>query len=192
MLEEIRWLPAGRKIKSRNYNELQQDRLGVMIHFDDSGTDAGAMQWFEDPACKVSYNYLVLDDGTYVIIAPERYRAWHAGVCQPSNAKLAYTDANSAFIGIAAATNERVRATPEQHFTIAWLTRQIFARHGWQADEVWRITGHDAEAVYPQLWNGKPHPLAGQRGRKIDPTGHRADDPIVSLARLRDYVPRIR
>lgn len=194
MLEQIVWSPQeARKIKCHNFNDLKETRIGVMIHFDDSGTDESAMAWFEDPDCKVSYNYLVLDDGSYVVIAPDKYRAWHAGVCAPSDpTKLAYRDANSAFVGIAAATNARIRATPEQHFTIAWLTRKVFEEHSWPLTDTWRITGHDAEAVFPRLLNGKPHPQAGQRGRKIDPTGFHKEDPIVSLTRLRDYMPRIK
>jgi N-acetyl-anhydromuramyl-L-alanine amidase AmpD len=188
MLESIAWLPGeGRKINCPNHNKVVEQRIGVMIHFDDSGTDASALQWFEDARCKVSYNYLVLDDGSYVVVAPEERRAWHAGYCKPSTAQLSYRDANSAFIGIAAATNDRVRATPEQHFTIAWLTREVFKRNGWDLSEGWRITGHENEAVY-----GPAHPRAGQRGRKIDPTGLKPDDPIVSLARVRSYLRLIK
>ncbi|HEX6558960.1 MAG TPA: N-acetylmuramoyl-L-alanine amidase [Longimicrobiales bacterium] len=194
MLQEIVWSPSeGRKINCHNYNTLTEKRIGVMVHFDDSGSDESAMAWFEDPACHVSYNYLVLDDGSYVVIAPDQFRAWHAGVCASSDPpRLHYRDANSAFVGIAAATNDKVRATPEQHFTIAWLCRQVFERNHWPLTDVWRVTGHDAEAVYPQMLNGKPHPLAGKRGRKIDPTGRHPNDPIVSLGRVREYLARVR
>lgn len=193
MLEHISWTPSeGRKINCRNFNELKEPRIGVMIHFDDSGDDQGAMAWFESKQCKVSYNYLVLDNGSYVIIAPDDKRAWHAGVCSPSSGQLPYHDANSAFVGIAAATNTSVRATPEQHFTIAWLARRLFGKYRWDLTESWRITGHDAEAVYPRLLeSGKPNPKAGQRGRKIDPTGFDREDPIVSMTRIREYITRI-
>ena len=43
---------------------------------------------FNDPRCKGSYNELVLDDGSYVTIAPPSARAWHAGKCRSSDPDL--------------------------------------------------------------------------------------------------------
>src|SRR5262245_2136016 len=84
--------PVARALtKCKNFNELKEPRRGVMLHYDDSSSDAGAVAWFTDPECQVSYNYLVLDDGSYVPIVPEGKRAWHAGVCKTSNsARLPY------------------------------------------------------------------------------------------------------
>lgn len=81
-----------------------------MLHFDGSVSDTGAWKWFTDPRCNVSYNYLVLDNGDIVSIAPKDARAWHAGKCRPSG-PLNYSDANSAFYGVAAATNEKTPVT---------------------------------------------------------------------------------
>lgn len=166
---------------------LRERRHGVMLHYDGSGTDAGAVAWFSDPRCNVSYNRLVLDDGSYVIIAPDNTRAWHAGHCRSSNpARLPYQDANSAFYGIAVATDDVHGVTALQKLAVAWLTRRWFHREGWDPTETWRIVGHSSEAVY-----GPDHPKAGQRGRKTDPEGADPRHPILSVADIRTLVPRL-
>lgn len=178
MIGTVKWTPSLVKaIPNGHYNDPREPRIGVMLHYDASGSDAGAMAWFADPACKVSYHYLVLDDGAFVTIAPLDRRAWHAGVCRPSGAKLDYRDANSAFYGIAAATNDRVGVTPLQLLTIAWLTRQLFDREGWPVTDMWRITSHRAEA-----W---------PRGRKSDPEGGDISNPIYSPADVRQLIGRV-
>jgi hypothetical protein len=171
-----------------NFGELREPRVGVMLHYDDSASDAGAVSWFTHPDCKVSYNYLVLDDGAFVPIVPEGKRAWHAGTCASSDpARLRYADANSAFVGVAVATNDRVPATAAQVATVAWLARREFARHGWPLGETWRIVGHEDEAVWPTSPQ-TPLRLRGKRGRKIDPTGPRKERPILSTAEVRRIV----
>ena len=99
MTGHIVWSPTlVDKILNGQYNALREKRKGCMIHYDGSGSDLGAVQWFADPRCKVSYNLLGLDDGSYVRIAPDHARAWHAGRCRPSDPdRLHYGDANSAF-----------------------------------------------------------------------------------------------
>jgi N-acetyl-anhydromuramyl-L-alanine amidase AmpD len=175
-------------LKCKNYNSPLEDRLGVMLHYDDSTDDKSAMAWFTDPRCEVSYNILVLDDGRYVLIVPEGKRAWHAGHCKSTNStKLPYRDANSAFIGIAVATNGRTPATPAQVDTVAWLVGRAFDKHGWPRTESWRIVGHDTQAIWPNKPD-VPKELRGKRGRKIDPTGPRADRPILSVDAIRQLV----
>lgn len=146
-------------------------RIGCLLHFDASTSDAGGIAWLKDPRCKVSYNWAVRDDGTVVPIAPENARAYHAGVCRPSRPELAYTDANSAFYGIAiTATSGDVATEPQKQAVVA-LCKRLFAKHGWT--EPWRITGHSAEA----------HP----RGRKADPEGQ-GPKPVLDVAEIRRYV----
>lgn len=156
-----------------NWNLLREERKGVCLHFDDSASDAGAVEWLtRDPRCKVSYNVLILDSGQIVTIAPIEARAWHAGVCKPSDARLAYADANSALYGIAIAAGVHDRATEAQKRAVAGFCRTLFQRHGWnQATETWRIVGHDTEA-----W---------PRGRKIDPTGMDRAHPVLSVMEIR-------
>ena len=179
---------ARTRLKCKNFNDLREPRRGVMLHYDDSSSDSGAMGWFTDPACEVSYNYLVLDDGSYVAVIPDGKRAWHAGACLSSDpAKLPYKDANSAFFGVAVATNAKTPATPAQVETVAWLTRKLFAEQGWPLSETWRIVGHDAEAIYADKAD-VPKRLRGKRGRKIDPTGPNKNKPILSLEEIRKRV----
>lgn len=178
MIATLSWSPAlAREVPNGQYSALREPRVGVMLHYDASGSDAGAVAWFADPACKVSYNWLVLDDGSYVTIAPRDKRAWHAGACRPSSPQFAYTDANSAFYGIAAANGGKEDVTPLQLLTIAWLARQCFEREGWPVTDTWRITSHRAEA-----W---------PRGRKTDPEGADTRNPIFSPDDVRQLVGRV-
>lgn len=137
-----------------NWNKLVEKRLGIMAHYDDSSSDAGAVEWMlRDPRCKLSYNVLVLDDGTVVQVAPENARAWHAGVCRPSDPDhMPYKDANSAFYGIAVAASGKDKITEPQKQALIELCVRLMKKHGWT--EPWCITSHALEA-----W---------PRGRKVD------------------------
>lgn len=156
---------------------LKEGRVGVMIHYDASASDAGGLAWFADPGCTVSYQDLVTDDGVVHEIAPRDARAWHAGVCKPSEPRLKYTDANSAFYGLSAATNDKVQATVQQLLSMAARTRWYFALHNWPVTDTWRIVGHDSEA-----W---------PRGRKSDPHGASRERPILSVQAVRTLMPLI-
>ena len=154
--------------------KLDEPRKGVMLHYDDSGSDTGGVEWLtHDPRCHVSYNFLVLDRGDVVEIAPPACRAWHAGVCRPSDpAHLAYRDANSAFYGVAVAAKAGDEVTVQQLGAVVELCQRLARLHGWDlAAEPWRLTGHDLEA-----W---------PRGRKIDPTGPDPAHPVLDLAHVR-------
>jgi len=159
-----------------NYNAVKGKRVGVMLHYDASTSDAGAVAWLtKDPRCKVSYNWLVLDNGTAVEVAPMGKRAWHAGVCRSSDpARLPYTDANSAFYGIAIAATDGQTATAAQLRTVTDLTRTCFERQGWPLTETWRIVGHSSEA-----W---------PRGRKHDPEGSNPTRPVLDVQAVRDQL----
>lgn len=157
------------------------NRQGILVHYDASRTDTGAVAWLEDDLrARVSYHYLVLDDGRILQIAPPGTRAWHAGVCKPSRREFTYSDGNNAFYGVAAAATDGERATTAQLESIAQLCRYLFWLEGWDEAETWRITGHDAEA-----W---------PRGRKVDPIGDRSQrpenpfrdlPPVLDVAELR-------
>lgn len=129
------------------WNRLREPRVGVMLHYDGSLSDRGALEWLlYDPRCRVSYNFLILDDGTVVTIAPFNARAWHAGVCAPSATSPPYTDANSAFYGIAFAATSRNSLTPAQRDAATDLIIRIFRHHGW-TDVTRHLTDHHAEAM---------------------------------------------
>jgi N-acetyl-anhydromuramyl-L-alanine amidase AmpD len=167
--------------------DLREPRIGVMVHYDGSSSDHGGLAWFADPKCEVSYQVGALDDGRWAQIAPDSARAWHAGACRTSDPKrLSYRDANSAFYAIAALTDETHQVTVAQMLTIAWKIRTWFRAEGWKPEETWRIVGHDTEAVFE-----RGHARAGQRGRKIDPTGPNPKNPILAIEDIRYLVPRL-
>ena len=184
----IEWTPKlVREIPNGQYSKIREERVGVMLHYTGGASDEGDLSWFGHPDCRVSYHYLVLDNGDYATVAPEGKRAWHAGYCRTSDPqRLPYRDANSAFIGISAATSGSVDVTPEQMLTIAWLTRGVFKRFGWPVEEVWRIVTHSSEAVF-----GPGHPKEGQRGRKTDPEGGDPKNPILSVRDIRSLLPLV-
>lgn len=177
----VEWLPSlVREIPNGHWYDPPhpEARVGIMLHYDASTSDAGAMGWFAHPACRVSYNYLVLDDGSYASIAPLDAAPWHAGRCRSSDPdRLPYRSANRALYGIAAATSDRVDVTPLQVLTIAWLCCRLYEREGWAVTETWRIVGHSSEA-----W---------PRGRKTDPEGGDPSNPIYSPADVRQLLGRV-
>ena len=159
-----------------NWGDRTQPRIGIMLHFDGSASDAGAIAWLrDDPRAKVSYNWIVTDDGGQVTIAPQDARAWHAGVCRPSDSRLTYRDANSAFYGIAVAATSGQTVTIRQYNTVVNLCAALMKHHGWR--DPWRIVGHDTEC-----W---------PRGRKVDPTGPDPNHPVLDVEAVRrDVVAR--
>lgn len=166
---------------NKSWNQtLRQPRVGILLHYDDSSSDTGALGWLtKDPRCGVSYNVLVEDDGIAYQIAPLTARAWHAGVCYPSDPAHPYVDANSAFYGVAVSARDGEVVTPLQMLGVVRICRELAARHNWDlAMEPWRITGHDREAA--TLVNG-----IWKRGRKIDPTGSNKDRPVLSVEAVR-------
>lgn len=156
-------LPDADKIP-RNWGALREPRQGIMLHYDGGGSDDGAVEWMLfDRRCRVSYNWLVLDDGTVRDVAPIDKRAWHAGECRPSDPRFTYRDANSAFYGIALAANHKDKATRHQFDLVVQLCTALMRRHRWPAEETWRITSHRVES-WPR------DPSEGQY-RKEDPDG---------------------
>jgi N-acetyl-anhydromuramyl-L-alanine amidase AmpD len=151
-------------------------RLGVMLHYDASVSDAGALAWLTDPRCRVGYNYLVLDNARIVELIPADRRAPHAGRTRSSDpVRLPYPDdcANSAFYGVAIAAGGRAgdRATAAQVSACAALCRALFAHEGWPVTDTWRITSHHLEA-----W---------PRGRKVDIVGPDPATPVMQLDDVR-------
>jgi N-acetyl-anhydromuramyl-L-alanine amidase AmpD len=155
------------------HDHLYEGRQGILLHYDDSASDVGALEWLtKDPRCGVSYNVLILDNGVAYEIAPLSCRAWHAGVCKPSDPRHGYIDANSAFYGVAVAAKDGEVVTPAQFLSVVEVCRTLAASHGWDLSaEPWRITGHNREA-----W---------PRGRKIDPVGSMPSRAVLSVEAVR-------
>ena len=161
---------------------LTAPRAGVMVHYDDSSRDDWAVAWFSDPRCRNGYTWLVLDDGAVVELADPAKRTPHAGPCLTPNA-------NSAYYGIAAATNGLVPATAAQLGAIVTCVVAVARFHQWPAAQLeQRIVGHDAQAIWTPHYTRVPA-LWGKTGRKVDPTGRRPDhQPIIDVAEIRDRV----
>ena len=166
-----------------SWGKLKEPRVGVMLHYDASASDASAIIWFTDPLCRVSYNWLVMDSGNVIPIAPQDARAWHAGYCKSDDPRLAYRDANSAFYGLALAATTGDVATREAKRSIAMMCLHCFALEGWPITDVWRIVSHRQHAVYEP-----GHPKAGQYGRKSDPEGPDLARPVMNTNEIRGMV----
>jgi N-acetyl-anhydromuramyl-L-alanine amidase AmpD len=147
-------------------------RNGVMLHYDASVTDRGALEWLVSPKCKLGYNFLVWDDGRVFEIIDRSKRAPHAGESRSSTPRLPYPPdcANSVFYGVAIAAGGRAgdRATPKQITAVAELCRELFAAHGWPLTDTWRLTSHHLEA-----W---------PRKRKLDIPGPDLTKPVMLLS----------
>lgn len=147
-------------------------RQGILLHYDASSSDKGAVAWLEDDErAEVSYHYLILDDGRILQIAPPGTRAWHAGKCKPSSPKFTYSDGNNAFYGVSVAARNGETVTMLQLESVVQVCHYLFWLEGWNEADTWRITGHDSEA-FP-------------RGRKIDPTGGDPNNPVLSVQHVR-------
>ena len=173
-------VPVSERRHSRVLQQpLSAPRQGVMLHYDDSTRDDWAVEWFSDPRCTNGYTWLVLDDGRVVELADPALRTPHAGPCLTRNA-------NSAYYGIAATTNGSTLATAAQLNAIIESVAALFAFHNWLTSETERrVVGHDAQAVWTAAYTNN-RALWGALGRKVDPTGTRADGiPIIDVTAVR-------
>ena len=162
-----------------NWNKCREERVGIMLHYDASTSDPGAIAWLtKDERCKVSYTDLFMDDGRVIQIAPENARAWHAGNCRPSGL-IWYKDANSAFYGLSIAAGAKDMATYKQIESLIKRCVELFKKHKWTAADVSkRITDHEAEA-----W---------PRGRKCDVYGDKKvrTKPVLDIELVRGGVAK--
>ena len=161
---------------------LTAPRRGSMLHYDDSSRDDWAVEWFHDPRCTNGYTWLVLDDGRVVELADPAFRTPHAGPCLTPNA-------NSAFYGVAAATNGLVPVTNAQFAAITAICAAVLKHHAWTDDALdHRLVGHDEQAIWTPAYTSR-RALWGTTGRKVDPRGQRKDgQPILDLVALRERV----
>lgn len=156
-------------------------RMGIMLHYDASVTDAGALAWLVDPRCRVGYNVLIWDNGQAFEIIDMGKRAPHAGKTRSSDPeRLPYPEhqANSAFYGISLAATDGDRVALAQFGTLIRLCVLIFQHHGWPLTETWRLTSHHLEA-----W---------PRGRKVDVVGSDPANPVMDLDYLRRWLSSAR
>lgn len=154
----------------------REPRVGIMLHYDQSATDAGGLEWLlRDARAGVSYHEVYTRSGIAVPVAPWEAAAWHAGGCRRSAAVPAYSHGNSAWYGLAVMAHDEGVRSPREHATerqLGLLVERccwIFRRHRWKISETrWRITGH-ADEAWP-------------RGRRSDPYGPDPAAPVLSVA----------
>jgi N-acetyl-anhydromuramyl-L-alanine amidase AmpD len=159
-----------------------EKRVGVMLHYDGSRTDAGAESWFDSPQFKLSYNRAYTDNGRRIRLTPSiMNRAYHAGKCRTDSR---VTGANGAFYGLCVTAGPGQQVTPVQFEAICRDTADIARYHQDRGDPDWEmgnigywITGHEVWA----------HP----KGRKIDPTGPNPLKPVLSMAAARARVTEL-
>jgi N-acetyl-anhydromuramyl-L-alanine amidase AmpD len=166
----------GLPVDERQHSHVLQQPLaaprgGIMLHYDDSSCDDWALAWFADPRCTNGYTWLVLDDGRVVELADPGMRTPHAGPCRTPKA-------NSVYYGVAAATNGRVLASERQLDAIVAICAAVMRHHQWVSPSIpdvrQRILGHDEQAIWTAAYTAR-RASWGTLGRKVDPTGHRAD-----------------
>lgn len=176
-----------------------QKRRGIMVHYDDSSSDTGALSWFRSPDFKLSYNRAYLDDGRRVRITRSIHdKADHAGPCLVEPGVPTYTipgttfkygGANEAYFGFAATADGNDAITEPQFDAMAADCAVIYRLAAWSLDELEsRIVGHDAKAIFNPRSNPGHPKLWGKLGRKIDPTGVDKHRPVIDLARLREGI----
>jgi N-acetyl-anhydromuramyl-L-alanine amidase AmpD len=155
-----------------------------MLHYDDSSRDDWAVEWFHDPRCTNGYTWLVLDDGRVVELADPAMRTPHAGPCRTPMA-------NSAYYGVAAATDGLVPGTDAQIASIVRICAEVFRHHQWDVSSLeTRIVGHDRQAIWTASYTPRRE-LWGTLGRKVDPTGQRRDGrAIIDVAAMRQLVAK--
>jgi N-acetyl-anhydromuramyl-L-alanine amidase AmpD len=167
-----------------------ENRHGIMAHFDASRTDQGAINWFDDPDFKLSYNRAYTDNGRRIKLTPViENRAYHAGKCRSDS--VVHDNANTCFYGLCVTAGDGQITTTEQ-FTAICVDAAVIARYhqlrgdkGWGLENInYWITGHEDWAIFsPDSTSNKS--LWGKLGRKHDPTG---ENPKKGLPPVLDKV----
>jgi peptidoglycan hydrolase-like protein with peptidoglycan-binding domain len=172
------------ELATSNYAPAVQyeKRVGVMLHYDGSRTDAGAENWFDDPAFKLSYNRAYTDGGRRIRLTPSiMNRAYHAGACR-TDARV--KGANSAFYGLCVTAGAGQQVAPAQFEAICRDTADIARHHRQRGDKGWELSAIGYWLTGHEDW---AHP----KGRKIDPTGPNPAKPVLSTAAARVRVAEL-
>lgn len=170
-------------------------RRGIMLHFDDSSSDASGIGWFRSPQFKLSYNRAYADDGRRVRLTESiTHAAWHAGVCKIEDgvikAKLAsgyeYGAANTAYYGLCVIAGLGDLTHDQQFTSLVYDAAVICRYHGWTEADLDRvIVGHNEKAIFNPRDNPTRKDLWGKLGRKIDPIGTNPNHPVLSIVSTR-------
>ncbi len=150
------------------HSSLQQEKVGIMVHFDGSMSDSGGLSWLKSKKFTLGYNRVYGDSGKIYKMIALFMRAPHAGVCRKNKI---IKDPNSAYYGLCALTNEKTPVTTIQFENMLEDAYRIYKFHGWNVEDIsWRVRGHNEEAIYSKS-STKNSKLWGKLGRKMDPKG---------------------
>ncbi|CAF3710763.1 unnamed protein product [Rotaria socialis] len=93
-----------KKVVSPNYKTGRPAPIcGLVLHGTAGG---GTIEWFLNPASKVSSHYVVEQDGTVTQMVSETDVAWHAGVVSPTSILADKGNPNGFCIGIEFSRNK--------------------------------------------------------------------------------------
>jgi len=110
-----------------NYGGINRGRRYIILHANGASTES-SINWFKDPDARVSYHYLVTQDGVIFQFVDEGKRAWHAGVSRWQDD----SDLNDLSVGIAVESVDGTESdlTALQINTLRTLIIDIAERHG--------------------------------------------------------------
>jgi N-acetylmuramoyl-L-alanine amidase len=117
---------------SPNFDKGRQGQYiaGIVLHGTAGG---GAVEWFQNPASRVSAHYVVLESGGIVQCVNDSDTAWHAGEVSPGSNYATLGNPNLWTIGI---EHERDRSNsapmPEAQIEAGLaLVGDLLTRYGW-------------------------------------------------------------
>ena len=133
------------------------------------GNFSGALEWCMNPASKVSYHYIVKENGAITQLVEDKDTAWHAGkMTDPTPYGEAYApNPNLRTIGIAYAGFALAGPSFEQICAISELVRHLSVIHSIQLDRKHLILHNDI------------------RTDKVCPGPHFNLDALIYLAQLK-------
>ncbi|MFN0219942.1 MAG: N-acetylmuramoyl-L-alanine amidase [Hyphomicrobium sp.] len=108
----------------------------IVLHYTGMSSAAKAIDWLARAESRVSCHYVVDERGGVTQMAPEKLRAWHAGV----SSWRGETDVNSRSIGVEIQNPGHEHGYPDFHASqmraVIALCRDIIGRHGIEPDGV--------------------------------------------------------
>ena len=72
-----------------NLNKRLKNKIKfIIIHYTGMKTESAAIKKLQDPKSKVSSHFYIKKNGNILVLVPELYEAWHAGISNWKNYKL--------------------------------------------------------------------------------------------------------
>jgi N-acetyl-anhydromuramyl-L-alanine amidase AmpD len=143
-----------------NRSKRIAEPVAVCVHWT-GGPFFSAVDWCMRRSAAVSYHEIIDRNGDIAVLVPPEFAAWSVGKSQapePWQRHPHMTAGNALTYNIALSGGPPILPTATQIHTLIDRIVDTFAHFGWDHQDRYRITGHDA-------W-------AWPRGRKSDPTGN--------------------